>query len=71
MNTAPASGGPVSPRAPRAIASVPARAARWARALRLAGAVLGEGSQFAPLGENRELIARLVARVRAARDCGA
>lgn len=45
--------------------------ARAGRALRLADALLNFSSQFAPLGDNRVLLADLAARARAARDYGA
>jgi len=41
------------------------------RAFRLAAAVMSFSSQFAPLGDNGELLADLAARARAARDFGA
>ena len=41
------------------------------RALKLAAVVLSFGSQFAPLGDNGELLEKLAVRVRAARDFGA
>jgi len=47
------------------------RLARAAARLKLAGAMFAAGSQFIPLGDNGLLLARLVARVRAARDAGA
>lgn len=45
--------------------------ARAGHALSLATALLNFGSQFAPLGDNRMLLADLAARARAARDYGA
>jgi len=47
------------------------RVAHGIQALRLAGAVFASSAQFIPLGDNGELLGRLAARVRAARDCGA
>jgi len=46
------------------------RLVRAARALRLAGVVLSFSSQFIPLGDNGELLTKLAARARAARDYG-
>jgi len=47
------------------------RMTRAGRALRLATDMLIFGAQFAPLGDNRVLLAELAARARAARDHGA
>jgi hypothetical protein len=55
----------------RPAASHVSRLVEAVRALRLATAVLSLSSQFAPLGDNGELLADLAARARAARDLGA
>jgi hypothetical protein len=44
-------------------------AARGGRALGVALAMLGAGTVFIPLGDNRQLLAELAARVRATRPC--
>ena len=45
--------------------------ARAARKLRVAVQMVGAGAQFIPLGDNRTLLTELLARVHAARECGA
>jgi hypothetical protein len=47
------------------------RLARAGRALKLSATVAGAGAGLVPLGDNRQLLADLVARVQAARDLGA
>jgi hypothetical protein len=56
---------------PQATIARGSRLVRAARALKLAGVMLNFSSQFAPLGDNGELLADLAVRARAARDFGA
>jgi hypothetical protein len=53
----------------RPLERIGSAAARAGRAIGVALAMLGAGTVFVPLGDNRELLAVLVARVRAARPC--
>ncbi len=57
--------------APRLGATNQSRLARAGQRLKLAGAKFAVGAQFIPLGDNDQLLSRLAARVRAARDAGA